>query len=135
MKYTIYTDGGVLNNQVAKLRKPYYSFKIFDEAGELVRHGKSHKLKCPTNITNNICEYLAIIDALTTTKLKHEDVEAITVFTDSQLVVKQLSGEFKVKSDNIKIVYEDLKESISQYKIPVEVLWVTRNKIVEILGH
>jgi formyltetrahydrofolate-dependent phosphoribosylglycinamide formyltransferase len=54
--------------------------------------------------TNNYAEYTGLIKAL-------EDaaslgINKVSVFTDSQLLVRQIKGEYKVKSENLKPLYD-----------------------------
>lgn len=60
--------------------------------------------------TNNFAEYTAVIQALTWAKQK--GVAEITIRTDSELLVKQLSGVYKVKSDVIKPLFQQVKTLI-----------------------
>ncbi len=68
--------------------------------------------------TNNYAEYTALIRAL---KIAiYFKTRVLKVRTDSELVVKQLSGEYKVKNDQIKKLYDQavsLLKSISNCKI------------------
>lgn len=52
------------------------------------------------NGTNNIAEYTAVIRALETTHSMGES--EVHLKTDSQLVVRQLNGEYKVKDPELK---------------------------------
>ncbi|MFA7150093.1 MAG: ribonuclease HI family protein, partial [Candidatus Methanomethylophilaceae archaeon] len=57
--------------------------------------------------TNNYAEYRGLIAAITkAVELNEDDVEFVM---DSELVVKQMNGEYKVKADNIKSLYKDAK--------------------------
>ncbi|AIZ56658.1 ribonuclease HI [Candidatus Methanoplasma termitum] len=57
--------------------------------------------------TNNYAEYRGLIAGLTKAiELKAENVDFIM---DSQLVIKQMNGEYKVKAENIKNLYLDAK--------------------------
>ena len=49
--------------------------------------------------TNNIAEYTALLTLLSIVK-KHK-IKEIDVFTDSELLVKQLSGEYKIKNEKL----------------------------------
>ena len=49
-------------------------------------------------VTNNIAEYEALIKAL---ELASKFTKEITCFLDSELVVKQLLGEYRVKNRNL----------------------------------
>lgn len=53
--------------------------------------------------TNNVAEYTALIRGLE--KALHVGVHDLTVFIDSELLVKQLSGEYKVKDQKLKALY------------------------------
>ncbi len=54
--------------------------------------------------TNNVAEYTALIRGLETAQA--ENVENVWVRTDSELMVKQLKGEYKVKTPHIKELYD-----------------------------
>ena len=50
--------------------------------------------------TNNVAEYFALIFALQEAIIMR--IEELEVFTDSELLTKQLSGEYKVKDEALK---------------------------------
>jgi len=57
--------------------------------------------------TNNFAEYTALVTALKfAVAMGCEDLE---VFSDSELVVKQIRGEYKVKNPNIIPLYQSAK--------------------------
>lgn len=58
--------------------------------------------------TNNVAEYTALIYGLE--KAKSLGYRKAQVFADSELMVKQLRGEYKVKNDGIKPLYKKVKE-------------------------
>lgn len=73
--------------------------------------------------TNNVAEYLAVIDALNVCLERgYDDLE---VWSDSQLVVRQLSGVYKVKSIELKRHYDAAKDLISKFK-SVRIRWQNR---------
>ena len=74
--------------------------------------------------TNNFAEYTAIIRALKIAQyFKAVDIK---IRTDSELVVKQLNGEYQVKNENIRPLYEEAVSIIKSLpKVRVE--HVTRN--------
>ena len=56
------------------------------------------------NATNNVAEYTALIYALQEALIdRHEDVR---VSSDSELLTRQLRGEYRVKNENLKPFYE-----------------------------
>ncbi len=54
--------------------------------------------------TNNVAEYRAIIQGLTL--LKALPVAAAVFVSDSELVVRQLTGQYKVKNEGLRPLYE-----------------------------
>jgi len=54
--------------------------------------------------TNNYAEYSGLLGALDYC-LKHEE-RALKIISDSELMVKQLNGEYKVKSPELKLLYD-----------------------------
>ncbi len=53
--------------------------------------------------TNNFAEYTALVYALQEALVMK--VACINIFSDSELLCRQLKGEYKVKSENIKDLY------------------------------
>ncbi len=73
---------------------------IFDNEGRQVGKISSYIGKR----TNNFAEYTALIRAL---KIAHYfKVKELKIRTDSELIVKQLQGEFQVKNDQMKRLYD-----------------------------
>lgn len=65
------------------------------------------------NTTNNIAEYTGIKQSLIAAKeLK---ATSIKLFSDSELLVKQLNGVYKVKSPNLKDLYFDCMDLLSGF--------------------
>ncbi|MCB9025826.1 MAG: ribonuclease HI family protein [Bdellovibrionaceae bacterium] len=63
--------------------------------------------------TNNYAEYLAVVRALELAK--KTAIQNLTIKSDSQLLVRQLIGEYKVKSETLRPLYKrcmDLKNFI-----------------------
>jgi ribonuclease HI len=61
--------------------------------------------------TNNVAEYLALIEILKHA-IEHEEITDLRISGDSQLVVKQLNGEYAVRSENIIDHYSSAQEMI-----------------------
>ncbi|MGM0471603.1 MAG: ribonuclease HI family protein [Bacillota bacterium] len=62
--------------------------------------------------TNNEAEYQAIITALEAAV--NYEVDEIDLYSDSQLVVKQVTGEYQVRSEKLKPYYQQIKKLLSQ---------------------
>lgn len=56
--------------------------------------------------TNNVAEYTGLIYALQEALIMR--AKKVTVFTDSELVVKQFSGEYMVKDENLKRLWKQV---------------------------
>ena len=54
--------------------------------------------------TNNFAEYSALLTALRFAVFSR--CEELEVFADSELVVKQIKGEYQVKNEGIRVLYE-----------------------------
>lgn len=78
--------------------------------------------------TNNVAEYTALIKALESAR--QIGATEFTVYTDSELMVRQLKGVYKVKSDLIRPLFERVNELRNQFESCL-VVHVTRDKNVE----
>lgn len=63
--------------------------------------------------TNNVAEYTALLKALEAAA--EMDADGVEVFCDSELVVRQLSGQYKVKSEQIRPLYEQVMERKARF--------------------
>ncbi|MBN1362534.1 MAG: phosphoribosylglycinamide formyltransferase [Sedimentisphaerales bacterium] len=63
--------------------------------------------------TNNVAEYTALIKALEAAG--QIGAASLTVLCDSELVVRQLDGQYKVKSEQIRPLYERVRELTSRF--------------------
>jgi len=86
------------------------------------------------NTTNNVAEYSALIYAMQEALIdKYENVK---VKSDSELLTKQLAGEYKVKNDNLRPYY-DMFRHISKGFAKIEVISIGRenNSIADKLAN
>ncbi len=68
--------------------------------------------------TNNIAEYTAVVKALEAAR--HIGAKQIRLFSDSELLVKQINGQYKVKSEQIKPLFRqtfDLLDEFQSWKV------------------
>lgn len=80
--------------------------------------------------TNNYAEYSAVLLALRNIDQKHL-IGKITFYLDSQLVVRQLNGEYKVKNANIKGLYEQIVSQISNLNVSFHHVYREDNKLAD----
>lgn len=80
--------------------------------------------------TNNVAEYSAVVSALSWLLANgHADRRAV-VCSDSQLLVCQLAGKYKVKAPNLIPLYHQAMKLATRFK-EVAFRWVPREKNVE----
>ena len=116
-KFIIYTDGGSRGNPGPSAIGAVVGLK---EYGEQI--GRT---------TNNVAEYSAVIFALkkakqllTKKKAEHIDVE---LRTDSELLVKQLKGEYKIKDRDLQPLFIEIWNLKQDFK-SVTFTHITRDK-------
>lgn len=68
------------------------------------------------DVTNNYAEYMAMIKALRWLKESELSFDKMVVRSDSQLVVKQVNGEWSVNSDNLRELYQEVVELVSYFR-------------------
>jgi ribonuclease HI len=98
------------------------------------------RLQFGDNITNNEAEYRSLIaglaDILATLRRAGKDpnTKRIQVFGDSQLVIKQLNGEYKVRHSGMQLLNDQVKNLVGQFA-SVTFSWHGRDNSVRTLGH
>jgi len=113
----IYTDGASRGNP----GEAGAGVIIYNEHGEIIRKLKKYL----GNTTNNVAEYLALIMALQEAlKLK---AEVIHLYLDSELVVRQIKGIYKVKDRKMKSLSYQTKKLLSQF-IQYDIICIDRKK-------
>jgi len=91
----IYTDGGSRGNP-----GPAAAAFILTDTEKNVIEGKAFFLG---DTTNNVAEYTGLLKALSAAK--PAGANTIQVFSDSQLMVRQINGRYRVKSEKLKELY------------------------------
>lgn len=101
-KFIIYTDGGSRGNP----GKAAAAFVIQDENGHILT-SKGIYLGIATN---NQAEYQAVKFALQAMKKDYvEDLPAVVEMrADSQLIVNQLMGRYKIKNQELKLIIDEI---------------------------
>jgi ribonuclease HI len=64
--------------------------------------------------TNNYAEYQAVLRGLL--EAKNLKADEVTLFSDSELICRQLQGKYRVKSNNIRPLYIEVTSIASQFK-------------------
>ena len=101
----------------------YYGFTIHKN-GALLKAGNGEIGSNP-EMSNNVAEYYGVLKAL-----EHLDsvgeYSKITIMGDSQLIVNQLNGKWRVKSKNLKTLYNKVVKLLK--KRSYEISWIPREQ-------
>ena len=65
--------------------------------------------------TNNVAEYRALVMGLR--KALKLGLRRIEVRADSELLIKQLTGQYRVKNERLRPVYQDAKRLLAQFEV------------------
>src|SRR5439155_8272470 len=65
-------------------------------------------------MTNNLAEYTALVRALE--RARELGAERLIVHSDSELLVKQMNGEYRVKNPDLRVLYDRARELSGQFK-------------------
>ena len=107
MTYQIYSDGASRGNPGPS----GIGAVILDEKGKVV-----HEIaKYIGQVTNNVAEYEALLEALDYC-VKHK-LSPVEILADSQLLIRQLSGQYKVRHENIKPLFQRAKDYLVHLKV------------------
>jgi ribonuclease HI/probable phosphoglycerate mutase len=97
MRATLYTDGGARGNPGPAA----YAYVLTDEGGEPIdAQGKAIGVA-----TNNVAEYRALVAGLEAAG--RAGVVELEVRSDSELMVKQMRGEYRVKNRDLQALFVD----------------------------
>ena len=130
--YSIVFDGGSKGNP----GWGYGSFEISSRTGA----SKQKRLEFGDAVTNNEAEYLTLIAALEELAAmiarhgREPSAFSVRVRGDSQLVIQQLLGRWKVKHPNIRPLHERARAQLARFGAS-DLAWHARANSVRTLGH
>lgn len=105
-KGRVFSDGGARGNPGPAA----IGVLVCNELGEILREHQ----ETIGEATNNIAEYRALLKGL---ELAHElGLEEIEYFLDSELVARQLSGQYRIKTPHLKELFLRAKESERNFR-------------------
>ena len=100
MKARLSTDGGARGNPGPAA----YAYVLEAEGGTvLAAHGEAIGVA-----TNNVAEYRAVVEGLRKAAELH--VDELEVVSDSELVVHQMRGEWKIKNEALRALWEEASD-------------------------
>ncbi|PWR74600.1 ribonuclease HI family protein [Methanospirillum stamsii] len=95
---TIYTDGASRGNPGPAA----CAYTITNSEGKLL----DKSVEFLGKNTNNVAEYTAVIRALKKAG-EYQDKE-IRLFSDSQLVIRQITGRYRINKPHLKVLYDEV---------------------------
>lgn len=130
--YVITFDGGADPNP----GKGYGSFHIASPTGNSLIERRDYSAGGKT-MTNNQAEYRTLIEALAFLRQKLADraaVEHVRVDGDSQLVINQVTGVWKVRKVELKPLRDEAARLGAEFG-SITYRWHRRSNSVRMLGH
>jgi len=111
MILSIYTDGGARGNPGPA------GVVVFNQDQIIFQQSQYLGTK-----TNNEAEYTALINALNWLLAQKEilDITKVNFFLDSQLIVRQVQGLYKVKAPHLKEYYQKVQDLIQLIDLPLQ---------------
>jgi ribonuclease HI len=105
MTHSLYIDGGARGNPGPGA----IGVVLENEDGEVIYELSKYIGEC----TNNDAEYTALWTGLQIAV--NREIKNVEVFTDSELVAKQVRGEYKVKNDRLRKMHGRVKSLVSNF--------------------
>ena len=123
--WTIYTDGAARGNP-----GPAAFAYIIERPGDGTIEAKG----CIGDTTNNIAEYTALVRALE--RARQLGGRRLLVLSDSELMVKQMNGEYKVKHPGLQPLYQQAQALRGQFdNVAIRHIPRAQNKRADELGN
>lgn len=111
-----YTDGASRGNP----GESGIGIVLRDEQGNVLFEGGGYI----GTATNNIAEYQALLACMK--KAKELSCKKLIVYSDSQLMVRQLRGEYRVKDAKIRQQFTQAKELLKTVPFTFEIIHIER---------
>ncbi|MCK5147907.1 ribonuclease HI family protein [bacterium] len=116
MKLVAYIDGSSIGNP----GDAAFGVVVKDESGDILTMlgryiGRN---------TNNVAEYQGLIGCLEL--LKDFSIDSLKVYSDSQLLVNQVNGVYRVKQPHLQVLHKQIMVLIDQLKFDFDIEHVRR---------
>lgn len=116
MHFKMYTDGGARGNPGAAA----IGYVIYDQSNRVIIKGSKYIGKT----TNNVAEYMGLYVGVL--KLKELECTKVDIYLDSELVVKQMQGKYKIKNQDLIKIQSKIVSSL--VGIEWTISWIPREK-------
>jgi ribonuclease HI len=127
--YTVVFDGGSLGNP----GQGYGSYEIAGPGGTIA----ARQVQFGNDMTNNQAEFRAVIAALEDLLERvggQADALSLAVRGDSQLVIRGLTGEWRVKHPGLQPLHQRATDLLRRFR-SVDLAWHPRRESVRTFGH
>ena len=74
--------------------------------------------------TNNVAEYHGLIGCLE--NILEYDINQLTVYSDSELLVNQINGKYKIKKPHLRALYEKIQDIVHSANIQLSIHHIPR---------
>ena len=105
MKLLLHTDGGARGNPGPAA----IGWVLFTEEERIIDHGAEYL----GETTNNVAEYEGLLRGLAAAKRR--DCDELEVYMDSELVVKQVRGDYAVKAPHLTELRERAAQALASF--------------------
>jgi ribonuclease HI len=128
-RWAVVFDGGSLGNP----GRGYGSYRLRCGDGPWLA---AVRLEHGARVTNNEAEYRTLIAALEAllAQLPDPAATAVEVFGDSQLVLRQLDGQWRVRAGNLVADHAQARSLLARFGA-ARLTWQPRAASVALLGH
>jgi len=110
----IFCDGGSRGNPGPAAS----AFVVYDNKQAI--HSES---KYIGETTNNVAEYTALLMAMEWLRKNPSDV---TIVLDSELVKKQMTGEYKIKNQNLRVLATEINKIVKELSVNIDYVHTLR---------
>lgn len=104
--FKLYTDGACRGNP----GQGGAGIVLVDSNGNIVATSSQYLGLC----TNNVAEYKALIIGLEEAFKKH--CNQVSIYLDSELLVNQVNGSYRVKNENLKMLMKEVRKLLSFFE-------------------
>lgn len=87
------------------------------------------------NATNNIAEYQALLTCLK--RVKELNLDRLVIHSDSELLVRQMQGKYKVRNVRLKKMFEEVQKLVksSDFKLEIKHIKREQNRDADLLAN
>jgi ribonuclease HI len=121
--FKLYTDGGARGNPGPAA----IGIVLVDSSGNIIKQFK----RVIGKATNNQAEYTALIEGLKLAKIYWNG--SLECFMDSELVARQVNGEYDVKNAELRIAHKAVQKLIAAFP-SVTITHVRRTNTIQALA-